>query len=99
MNDKTTWQEDLLNDLTKLQLDYYDKGSLGYTVAPHIDAKFIIDKVSALLKEQREMCADTIPTKIGRSVLLWRKMVLRGISNDVASLYEDILNTPDPKEK
>ena len=56
-------------------------------------------KLKEACKEQREICADKIPIKIGRSVLLWGKMDLRGISNDVASLYEDILNAPEPELK
>ena len=81
------WEEDLLNDLTRLQLDYYDNGSNGYTVAPNADAKQIIDKVSQLLKEQREICAEKVSSS--DSLRFGQKVII----------IEIILNAPEPELK
>lgn len=58
---KKDWQEEILNQLTKLQLDYYEHGSNGDTVAPNIDAKPILDSISELLKEQLKPIYELAP--------------------------------------
>jgi len=82
------WEEELLNTLTKLQLDYYDHGSKGDTVAPNIDARVVIEAVKSLLKQQRENCAKE-----------WDSLGYTELNdNPPRVIFNVIKNAPEPKE-